>query len=511
LLILSLILILTAACAGSSPTLPTAAPLASATAPATPTGQAPAVSPEPVPTGTAPASPTTQPVATAPATPIGGAPDAAADVTRIQVAPGATSASLQGTLAAAGSHRYVLRAAGGQTMTVDLTYPSGEALLIIWGADGDVLISDHAETRHWTGTLPSTQDYYVDVRASAASTTVNYTLQVTIPPAGQEEPQPTRIQFKPGATSATLNGHLAAGAVRRYVLGAMAGQTMTVRLTPASAPAYLVIWGADGSVLLSGNWQSKEYSGVLTLTEDYYVDVHSAGGSAVAYTLQVTIPPAGQEEPQPTRIQFAAGSTSATVKDSVPPGGLKRYVLRAMAGQTMSVELMYPDGEALVAIWGADGDVLLSDHAAARQWSGTLPRTQDYYVDVRAAAGGSAVAYTLLITIPPPGQGEPQASRIQFPAGGTSATVDGHLQPGGVARYVLRAMAGQTMTVRLTPADAPAYLVIWGADGSVLLSGNWQSKEYSGVLTLTEDYYIDVKASGGTGVQYSLWVQIPPP
>jgi hypothetical protein len=320
----------------------------------------------------------------------------------------------------------------------------------------------------------------------------------------------TRIQFPSGGTSATLQGSLPAGGVQRYVLRAMAGQTLTVQLSPASIPAYLVIWGADGSVLLSGAWEGKEWSGVLTISEDYYIDVKSTGGAIAQYSLWVEIPPAVQPEPQASRIRFPAGGTSATVQDTVPAGGAKRYVLGAVGGQTMTVELMYPSGEALLVIWGADGSVLISDHADAQQWSGTLPGTQDYYIDVRAAAGGSAVAYTLQVSIPPAAQPEPQASRIQFPAGGTSATLQGSLPAGGVKRYVLGAMAGQTMTVQLSPASIPAYLVIWGADGSVLLSGAWEGKEWGGVLTITEDYYIDVKSTGGATTQYSLWVEIPP-
>ena len=51
-------------------------------------------------------------------------------------------------------------------------------------------------------------------------------------------------------------------------------------------------------------------------------------------------------------------------------------------------------------IWGADGTVLISDHAGATTWSGAVPSKQDYFISVRAV-GGAAATYTLKVTIPP--------------------------------------------------------------------------------------------------------------
>jgi len=72
----------------------------------------------------------------------------------------------------------------GQEMTVNLSVATAEgiAILVIWGADGTVLISDHADATTWVGQLPSTQDYYISVR-SIAQAPVDYTLEVIIPPA----------------------------------------------------------------------------------------------------------------------------------------------------------------------------------------------------------------------------------------------------------------------------------------------------------------------------------------
>ena len=208
------------------------------------------------------------------------------------------------------------------------------------------------------------------------------------------EPPPARIQFATGATSALVEGAVQPGATNRYVLKASAGQIMRVYLSPyQQADLLMAIWGADGDVLLSGHVKADQWFGVFRTTQDYFISVTTADGStAVSYALQVVIP---------ERIQFAAGTTSALVSGGAPAGGSHNYVLSAMGGQTMTVRLAVTQGLGLVVIWGADGSVLISDHAGATEWSGVLPSTQDYYIDVRSAAEGPSLKYSLEVVIPP--------------------------------------------------------------------------------------------------------------
>ena len=113
--------------------------------------------------------------------------------TRIQFAPGATSAQVTGTLPPSESHQYVLGAMAAQTMYANLLPPpvdGPDAILIIWGEDGTVLISDHAGATTWEGALPMTQDYIIAVR-SVAGAEVSYTLDVIIPPPASERGIPS--------------------------------------------------------------------------------------------------------------------------------------------------------------------------------------------------------------------------------------------------------------------------------------------------------------------------------
>jgi hypothetical protein len=66
----------------------------------------------------------------------------------------------------------------------------------------------------------------------------------------------------------------------------------------------------------------------------------------------------------------------------------------------MKIDLIFAEGRAILAVWGADGEVLLSDHAEASTFEGTLPATQDYFVLLKGRPEGST-SYTMTITILP--------------------------------------------------------------------------------------------------------------
>jgi putative hemolysin len=125
--------------------------------------------------------------------------------------------------------------------------------------------------------------------------------------------------------------------------------------------------------------------------------------AAAVAALPAPPPPVAQDSQEPAvRIRFAAGGTSATVPGNIGPGQVRQYVLGASAGQTMTVSAASPNNDVVLAIWGADGTVLLSDHAGATEWQGPLPATQDYFIGLSGAA--AQTLYRLSVVIPPVGQ-----------------------------------------------------------------------------------------------------------
>ena len=101
---------------------------------------------------------------------------------RIRFAPGATSATVSGSLEEGQMRHYVLRALAGQRMMVAPHATTGEVGLIISGADGQVLLSGRAGPPGgvFDGILPTTQDYLITVQARGG-TGADYALEITIP------------------------------------------------------------------------------------------------------------------------------------------------------------------------------------------------------------------------------------------------------------------------------------------------------------------------------------------
>ncbi|HSB65582.1 MAG TPA: hypothetical protein VLD65_03335 [Anaerolineales bacterium] len=115
----------------------------------------------------------------------------------------------------------------------------------------------------------------------------------------------------------------------------------------------------------------------------------------------------------------------------------------------------------------------------------------------------------ILTPLPPPPTPITPAIRIQFAAGGTSATVDGNLAAGQMQNYVLKAFASQEMNVKVSSPNGDVYLGVVGADGIALLNNTAQDTIFSGTLPATQDYYLSLTASGAAA-SYSLSVEIPP-
>ncbi len=317
---------------------------------------------------------------------------------RISFAPGATSATMTSGLLLNGMDRWVIRVFAGQQLSLNATPQNGNVLLIVFGADGDVYQTDHVGSPNFTGVVRSTQDYIVDVRAWG-DTAPTYTLQVSIPPLPtiDPHPQPKRISFSPGGTTATVHGSVAANAPDRYVLRVSAGQIMAVSALASQGQVTLMLYGADGTVLVPDQARATSASGNLLSTQDYFIQVNAPVNTTAAYTLQVTIPPL---DLQPKRITFPPGGTTATLQGNLAPNAMDRYVLKAAAGQTLTLKVTSPQNQVGVMAWGTDGQMLIPDHADATTWVGKLPATQDYIVNVWSS-GTANLSYSLQVTIPP--------------------------------------------------------------------------------------------------------------
>lgn len=101
---------------------------------------------------------------------------------------------------------------------------------------------------------------------------------------------------------------------------------------------------------------------------------------------------------QAKRITFLPGSISAGVESPLSGGAIARYVLAIRAGQTLTVTVASPTQDVFPDIYGADGVQLKQSRDKQPNWSGKLPTTQDYFINV--VSTGKDTRFTLQIIIP---------------------------------------------------------------------------------------------------------------
>lgn len=105
----------------------------------------------------------------------------------------------------------------------------------------------------------------------------------------------TRVEFAKGNDNAALDGKVTGNDYADYVLGAKAGQTMSVSLiTQGTAYFNILPPGSDGEAIYIGSMDGSDATIKLPTDGDYTVRVYLMGddkdsGKTVAYTLSFTI------------------------------------------------------------------------------------------------------------------------------------------------------------------------------------------------------------------------------
>jgi serine/threonine-protein kinase len=135
----------------------------------------------------------------------------------IEFAPGEVSAFVQGNLQENQTRIYQFRATKGQIMGVTLE-GSGVKMNLL-RADQSPVDHSSRQTRNWSGQLPASELYQIQITGSGA-----YSLDMAIAP--NQMPKmldDQRINFEQGATK-TVTGEVLAGQQRRYVISAQKGQ-----------------------------------------------------------------------------------------------------------------------------------------------------------------------------------------------------------------------------------------------------------------------------------------------
>lgn len=103
---------------------------------------------------------------------------------------------------------------------------------------------------------------------------------------GESKPATRRLQFKRGTSEATVTGKVSIALPDTYLVGARAGQTMTVKLTaPRKAVRFMVMSPSTRSLVADN---ARDWTGTLDETGDYTIIIDSDDRNST-YTMTVTI------------------------------------------------------------------------------------------------------------------------------------------------------------------------------------------------------------------------------
>jgi hypothetical protein len=320
---------------------------------------------------------------------------------QIQFAAGSTSGSVNGAVPRGDWDHWGARARRGQMIEVTVSATSGNATFELYTPSGDQMAND---VRSFRGQLPADGNYAIDVGSTGGL--ANYTLTVTItgepsPDAPQPPSAPVgqqnkgQIQFASGASSGSVGGTVATGAWHHWGARAQAGQVIQITI---NGNATFELYTPSGTQMAN---DVTSFSGTLPATGNYAIDVGSTGGTA-NYTLTLSITGSPTPPPPPPapgdlpghfqgQIQFAPGASSGSVDGTVERGDWHEWSFRANGGQQSTLTAA---GNATFSLYAPNGDVLA---AHTTSFSGTLPATGLYMIEV-GPTGGSA-AYTLNLAI----------------------------------------------------------------------------------------------------------------
>jgi hypothetical protein len=290
----------------------------------------------------------------------------------VTFASGTNSVTLSGSTLRGQLFSYALNCSAGQTMSVTLYTPPDSATLDIFGVGSGTLLkaSDNATT--WTGPVPETQAYIIEVIPSK-NQVVNYVLTISV--TGQTSPAPsgaTSIVFATSTTAAVVQGSLQPGQVATYTVQAEQYQPMILLVESPKRDITLGVLHPDGSTFLSPDNKFTYWRAQLPLTGQYTIQLY---GGAVAgnYTLTAKIA---------QLVTFPAGSSTITLSGNPYKGYVVSYAFRLSAGSRLSVSLDGDPSKAYLDVFGLTSGTLLSPLDKANTWTGILPKSEVYIVEV---------------------------------------------------------------------------------------------------------------------------------
>ena len=199
--------------------------------------------------------------------------------------------------------------------------------------------------------------------------------------------QAVNIVFASGTTAAVEQGSIQPNQVKAYTLSAGQNQPMILIVNSPNNDVYLGVTEPDGSKLLDPAKKYTNWQWLLPRTELYTINLYG-GAASEDFILTAKVAEI---------VNFPSGKTSVTLSGSTPKGYVISYAFFCQANQVMTVSLNVPSSQAYLDVFGLATGPLLKSSAKATSWTGTLPITQDYIIEVIPVTGD--VTYSLKVTV----------------------------------------------------------------------------------------------------------------
>jgi hypothetical protein len=457
---------------------------------ASPTSIPPSPTPETLPATETPIPPSPTPVTPATATSIPPSPTPQMTATpqvpvgNFAVAPGTTAGAVGGTIQPGQVITYTLGAAQSQPLTLIVDSPNKDVSLGIVEPNGNKLLNPASKRTFWGIVLPSTELYTIQVVGGA--TTEKYFLTVKTP---------QLVSLTAGATSTILSGKTVNGFLYSYAVSGSAGQTVTASLNVPSSTAVIDVYGLSTGDLLSASAKVNTWTGVLSLTQDYVIEVVPINGQVVDYSLTVSVTGTASTSTTAGNLVILPGRTAVVAQGVVQSGGVVTYTVQAGKAQPMILSLESPNKDVILGVTEPNGNVLLNPANKWTYWQWQLPATELYTIQV--IGGAASDTYILTVKI---------GQLVYFEGDTHTVTLQGNTFPGYVVSYAFRLGAGETLSASLSTASGEGFLDIFGLDTGPLLKFSDVASSWTGKLPETEEYVIEVVPDRGASFLYTLTV-----
>jgi serine/threonine protein kinase len=200
--------------------------------------------------------------------------------------------------------------------------------------------------------------------------------------------------------------------------------------------------------------------------------------------------PEAQSVPGPRTIEFAPNEVSTAVQGDLPENQTQIYQFRANKGQVTSINL---EGSGVkMNLLRADQSPIDNASRQARHWTGQLPASESYQIQITGAG-----AYSLDMAIyPNKAQPHNATQPLNFDRHSTQ-TLTGEVLAGKTQRYTLNAAAGQRISFKVLQGDLQIQTIAPTGKPLGRSKTNWKGKapiagEYTIAITAKrrEDYAI---------------------